>query len=94
MRNQLSLLNSLYGQRIKSFKMVHTFDRHTQIYRGRRLFDYEELLRPWYADDSLEFKAVPFTGSHDVDPLQQLLQIADIDAVPGTLLVSEEKRTT
>jgi hypothetical protein len=69
--------------------MVHTFDRHTAIYRGRRLFDYEALLKPWYTSDFLNFKALPFTGSRDVDPLQQLLQIAGVGAKPDAL-VSEE----
>lgn len=78
-RNQLSLMNSLYGQRVKSLRMVEGFDYHTDNYRSRRLFDYEALLKPWYTDDSLRFEAVPFTGSRDVDPLAELLAAAGID---------------
>lgn len=89
-RNQLSLLNSLYGQRIKSFKMVHTFDRHTAIYRGRRLFNYETLLKPWYTNDALHFTALPFTGSRDVDPLEQLLKIAGVHAKPAAPVNEED----
>jgi hypothetical protein len=78
-RNQLSLMNSLYGQRVKSFRLVESFDFHTRKYRGRRLFDYEALLRPWYTNDSLGFVALPFTGSRDVDPLAELLRIAGVE---------------
>lgn len=78
-RNQLSLMNSLYGQRVKSLRMVESFDSHTRIFRGRRLFDYEALLKPWYENDSLSFEAVPFSGSRDVDPLAALLRVAGVD---------------
>lgn len=78
-RNQLSLMNSLYGQRVKSLRMVEDFDYHTQTFRSRRLFDYEALLKPWYDDSSLRFEAVPFTGSRDTDPLEELLAAAGID---------------
>jgi len=84
-RNQLSLLNSLYGQRIKSFRLLYTFERHTAIYRERRLFDYEALLKPWYANDALNFTALPFSGERDVDPLQQLLTFAGIESFPHAL---------
>jgi hypothetical protein len=88
-RNQLSLMNSLYGQRVKSFRMVESFDFHTTNYRGRRLFDYEALLKPWYTNDELGFAAVPFTGSRDVDPLTELLKVAGVEA-KADALVSEE----
>lgn len=88
-RNQLSLMNSLYGQRVKSFRMVETFDYHTTNYRSRRLFDYEALLKPWYQDAALAFAALPFTGSRDVDPLTQLLAVAGVQA-EAEALVSEE----
>lgn len=87
-RNQLSLMNSLYGQRVKSFRMVESFDYHTDTFRGRPLFDYEALLKPWYSDDSLRFHAVPFTGSRDVDPLEDLLRAAGLD-LEGRVLVHE-----
>lgn len=78
-RNQLSLMNSLYGQRVKSLRMVESFDYHTENFRSRRLFDYEALLKPWYDDDAVDFAAVPFTGNRDVDPLAELLKSAGID---------------
>jgi hypothetical protein len=78
-RNQLSLINSLYGQRVKSFRVVEDFDTHARRYRGRRLFDYVELLRPWYANDAVRFVALPFTGSRDVDPLAELLRVARVE---------------
>jgi hypothetical protein len=58
--------------------MVEGFDFHTRKYRARRLFDYEALLRPWYADKALQFVALPFTGSRDVDPLAELLRVAGV----------------
>jgi len=88
-RNQLSLMNSLYGQRVKSFRMVESFDFHTTNYRSRRLFDYEALLKPWYTNGALRFEAVPFSGSRDVDPLTELLHVAGVDA-EADALVSEE----
>ena len=87
-RNQLSLMNSLYGQRVKSFRMVESFDYHTENYRSRRLFDYEALLKPWYDDDSIDFVAVPFTGDRDVDPLAELLSAGGID-LGGAVLQHE-----
>ncbi len=87
-RNQLSLMNSLYGQRVKSLRMVESFDYHTEHFRSRRLFDYEALLKPWYADESVGFDAVPFTGSRDVDPLEELLRAAGLD-LGGRVLVHE-----
>ncbi len=88
-RNQLSLMNSLYGQRVKSFRMVESFDYHTTNYRSRRLFDYEALLKPWYRKDALRFAAVPFTGGREVDPLNELLQAAGVPARADTM-VNEE----
>jgi hypothetical protein len=89
-RNQLSLINSLYGQRVKSLRFVQTFDYHTKHYRGRRLFNYRELLAPWYENGSVGFAAVPFTGSRDVDPLVALLDVAGID-LGGAELVHEKE---
>jgi hypothetical protein len=88
-RNQLSLMNSLYGQRVKSLRMVQTFDYHTRVYRGRRLFNYQELLSPWYTSGLIDFAAVPFTGDRDVDPLRGLLDVADVDL--GDQHLSHEK---
>lgn len=84
-RNQLSLMNSLYGQRVKSLRMVESFDYHTDNFRSRRLFDYEALLKPWYTDGAVRLEAVPFTGSRDVDPLAELLHVAGIDIGEGVL---------
>lgn len=88
-RNQLSLMNSLYGQRVKSFRLVESFGFHTLKYRGRRLFDHEALLKPWYTNDDLGLVALPFTGSREVDPLVELLRLAGVQAKPDAL-VSEE----
>jgi hypothetical protein len=93
-RNQLSLMNSLYGQRVKSLRMVHTFDYHTKHYRGRRLFNYQELLAPWYENGVVQFQAVPFTGSRDVDPLESLLAVAGVDLTGQTLIHEKEEVNT
>jgi hypothetical protein len=82
-RNQLSLLNSLYGQRVKSLRMTLSFDDHTAVYRGRRLFDYEQLLGPWVTDEDVRLVALPFTESRDADPLVSLLAAADVDVPAG-----------
>lgn len=87
-RNQLSLMNSLYGQRVKSLRMVESFDYHTDNRRSRRLFDYEALLKPWYTDASVNFQGVPFAGDRDVDPLEELLRAAGID-LGGRVLTHE-----
>lgn len=93
-RNQLSLMNSLYGQRVKSLRMVESFDFHTTNFRSRRLFDYEALLRPWYEDESLSFEAVPFTGSRDVDPLAALLRVAGVDVDAASLVQESDDVNT
>lgn len=93
-RNQLSLMNSLYGQRVKSLRMTQTFDYHTQYYRGRRFFDYEALLSPWYENGRVGFEAVRFTGSRDVDPLAQLLGVAGVDTTGCTLVQEKEDVNT
>ncbi len=87
-RNQLAMMNSLYGQRVKSLKMVESFEYHTKVYRGRRLFDFEALLAPWYTNTDLDFEALPFTGSRDVDPLEELLHVAGLD-LEGHPLIQE-----
>jgi hypothetical protein len=93
-RNQLSLMNSLYGQRIKSLRMVQSFDYHTNYYRGRRFFNYQELLAPWYEGGSVSFVAVPFTGSRDVDPLAELLRVAGVDTAGHPLLQEKDDVNT
>lgn len=85
-RNQLSLMNSLYGQRIKSLRMVENFAYHSVVYPT---FNYETLLRPWYTSAKLDFIAVPFTGSRDVDPLRALLDAAGVD-LEGAALVHDK----
>lgn len=89
-RNQLSLMNSLYGQRVKSLRMVQDFDYHTNTYRERRLFDYEALLKPWYTNDAVAFTAVPFTGDREVDPLAALLDVAGIDVGDAPLVAEKD----
>lgn len=90
-RNQLSLFNSLYGQRVKSLRTTETFDGHTQMRRSRRLFNYEALLQPWFTDDSIGFEAVPFTGERDVDPFQALLHVAGLDLPDETFQHDEDE---
>src|SRR5262249_29885116 len=91
---QLSLMNSLYGQRIKSLRLVQGFEYHTKHYRGRRLFNYEELLAPWYENGSVGFAAVPFSGVRDVDPLEGLLSAIGVDLSDETLVREEEEVNT
>lgn len=89
-RNQLSLMNSLYGQRVKSLRVVHDFDVHTETYRDRRLFDYEALLKPWYTNDAVQLTAVPFTGDRTIDPLAALLDVADVDVGDAPLIAEKD----
>lgn len=88
-RNQLSLLNSLYGQRVKSLKYRETFDEHTRVHRGRKLLSYPTLLLPWERSPDVSLVALPFTGDRSEDPLRTLLAAAGITLSPGVELVHE-----
>lgn len=77
-RNQLSLLNSLYGQRVKSLRTRDTFEQHTRVHRGRKLLSYPSLLLPWHRSDAARLVAVPFTGDRGEDPLRTLMAAAGL----------------
>jgi hypothetical protein len=81
-RDQLALLNSLYGQRVKSLKFRLTFDEHTRVYRGRKLLSYSSLLFPWHRSALADLVALPFTGDRSEDPMRTLLSAAGIE-LPG-----------
>lgn len=87
-RNQLSLLNSLYGQRVKSLRAIDAFAPHASSHLGSVLNDFPRLLSAWYQSDDIDFVAVPFTGSRDVDPLAELLRVSGVE-VDSSLLVAK-----
>lgn len=87
-REQLSLLNSLYGQRIKMFKLTEPFRPWTEenLYRT----DLDLQFRRWYDHDRIKLRAVPFTGSGTDDPLAAMLAAGGIEVPAGRLRPATE----
>lgn len=78
-RDQLSYLNSLYNQNIKSFRLVETFnDYATRILQTGQL-DLDNRFKSWYSSDTLTFMAVHFDTLTEGNVLQNFLKAAGID---------------
>jgi hypothetical protein len=87
-REQLSHLNSLYTQNIKSLRGVEEFRVFVRqaVKSGR--FDLDRCFRPWYRSDQLDLVAVPFDDLIETDPFVALLHQVGIDVPPDKLELS------
>jgi hypothetical protein len=88
-RDQLSSLNSLYTQNIKSFRTTQNFNAFVVRALASGHFDLHKCFRTWYDHDALSFQAVPFTTLVAQDPLVSFLSVAKVD-VPTDQLVLQE----
>jgi hypothetical protein len=89
-RDQLSQLNSLYAQNIKSLRSVDPFARFVRrsIRSGR--FDLDAMFRPWYGSERVKLVVMPFDGLVETDPAVAFLHAVGIDVSPGELWLPEE----
>jgi hypothetical protein len=88
-RDQLSSLNSLYTQSIKSFRTTQNFNPFVVRALASGHFDFHRCFRTWYEHDALTFVAVPFSTLIAQDPLVSFLSIAGVD-VPTEQLTLQE----
>lgn len=85
-RDQLSSLNSLYTQSIKSFRTMEGFNAFVTRGLASGHFNLQRCFRTWYANDALTLVAVPFSTLVEEDPLIGFLAAAKVD-VPSDELV-------
>lgn len=85
-RDQLSSMNSLYTQNVKSFRTTMGFNPFVVRALGSGHFDLHQCFRTWYHHDALSFLAFPFSTLIAEDPLIGFLGAAKID-VPSDKLV-------
>ncbi|MPY98293.1 MAG: hypothetical protein GEU97_09900 [Actinophytocola sp.] len=81
-REQLSLINSFYGQRVKMLGIQPTFPEFVEQTLADKLVDFDARFSPWYDVPGLTLRAVPFGGADAPEPLVGLLQAAGISTTP------------
>lgn len=86
-RDQLSLINSSYAQKVKTLTDVDAFAPHAAGVLRRGEADLERQTQSWYRSTGLEFVALPFAELSDPNPLVALLRAARV-AVPEDELVA------
>lgn len=79
-RDQLSQLNSLYGQKAKMLNTgMKSFEHHTRRSIKTGLFDLDQCFSPWYHNKQTEFVAIPFSELRTEDPLRAVLRAGRIE---------------
>ncbi|MGI8578638.1 MAG: hypothetical protein ACR2KG_12175 [Nocardioidaceae bacterium] len=89
-RDQLSSMNSAYGQEVKLLARVQDFAEHASGALERGDADLERQTARWYESPDVDFVAIPFPALVDVDPLVALLDAARIDVPTERLVTSGE----
>ncbi len=89
-RDQLSYLNSLYNQNVKSLRSTQTFDEYIARISKTDQMNLEKRFRPWYSSSVFEFVAVPFENLVSGNVLYNFLTAARIDVSEDML---EKPRT-
>lgn len=84
-RDQLSYLNSLYNQHVKSFRLVETFEQYVKRILKTDQLDLDKRFKSWYSSATLDFVAIPFDTLTAGEVLHNFLKAAGID-VPGDRL--------
>jgi len=84
-RDQLSYLNSLYNQNIKSFRLVETFESYVNRILKTDQLNLDKRFKDWYSSDILDFVAIPFETLTTGNVLQNFLQAARIDVPEARL---------
>jgi hypothetical protein len=78
-RDQLSYLNSLYNQNIKSLRSTETFDAYIARVSNTDQTNLEKRFRPWYSSNDFDFVALPFEELVSGNVLHNFLAAAHID---------------
>ncbi|MGI8577587.1 MAG: hypothetical protein ACR2KG_06640 [Nocardioidaceae bacterium] len=90
-RDQLSQINSLYGQKVK---MLNTGMKSFEVYARRAiktgLFDLNECFRPWYRTKQADFVAIPFTELRTEDPIRAVLSAGRIELSDEELVTGDD----
>lgn len=89
-REPLALLNSSYGQLVKTLAATPSFDAFVEDVITAGTADLERQTSRWYDSSSFDFVAVPFPALIRSDPLVALLHAARIDVPTGALVTSGE----
>lgn len=87
-RDQLSLINSSYSQKVKTLTEVDAFAPHAAGVLRKHEADLERQTGRWYQSPDFEFVALPFPELSDPNPLVALLRAARV-AVPVDQLVTD-----
>lgn len=90
-RDQLTLLNSLYCQRVKSFEVSGDFETYLAHSRDASVYDLAASFGPWF-EAGVRFVAVPWPLVCSLDATHVLVEAAGIDVDPGELLTSPASR--
>lgn len=92
-RDQLSLINGSYAQKVKTLTDVDAFAPHAAGVMRRGEADFERQTARWYQSPDVDFVAVPITDLDKPNPLVSLLRAAHLP-VPDDELVTEPDAPT
>lgn len=77
-REQLSLINSLYAQHAKILQDPGPFPDFVASQLADGTTDFDKLLAPWYDTSDITLRAIPFGGPDSPAPLAGLLDIVGV----------------
>lgn len=78
-REQLSLINSMYGQGVKMLWGLPPFEQYVEDQLSGGTVDFDALFSPWHRTAGTTVRAVPFGGPGSPHPLVGLLSAAGIE---------------
>lgn len=81
-REQLSLINSLYAQYVKMLRELPPFPDFVADHLTGGASDFDALFAPWYDAPHITLRAIPFGGVVTASPLTALLDAAAIECPP------------
>lgn len=90
-RDQLSMLNSYYTQRVKMLNVLAPFPVFVERFVESGKFDLDRNFGPWYDSDRLKLRAIPFGPAGVTHPLEGVIAAAGVavadplDLDPGTV---------
>jgi hypothetical protein len=89
-REPLARINSMYGQSVKTFASVGTFDDYVAESMASGLYDLEKSFRFWYQTQPTKFVALRFDELVRNGPFESLLDALQVDVPRDALQIPED----
>jgi hypothetical protein len=89
-REPLARINSMYGQTIKTFGLIRTFEQYVDEAMSSGLYDLEKSFRYWYQNSPTAFVAVRFDELVENSPFPYFLKMLGLDIPAEQLTIPDD----